>query len=394
MKQIKKKSDKILILHLANGLRIGGAEVMLLYYIKALGFEKYDHYVYFFGADGPIRKKIESLEVPVFRGKRRASIKNPAKFGWSLYRLFKDIISFVKRKNVNILISHLRQANQLAVVLGKMSGIPVFPVVHNTMAFQDRRTNLDPRVPLLKIVDEFIYCVSDCTIAVSSEIKEIIQRKFRLIDSKIIVVKNGIILDNGLPEASDLEKEFPESKNKLKILAVGSLSYQKAFEVLVKAVAEVVCYGQVSIFILIAGGGEELIYLENLIKDLSVTKYIRLLGIRNDVFQLMKAADLFVMSSRYEGLSIAMIEAMACGLPIIASDAPGIKGHIEDGENGLLFPIGDYQVLAKRILQLADDKDLRDRLSRGALEAFVREYDMRQNIKPLDILIQKYAVLC
>ena len=78
------------------------------------------------------------------------------------------------------------------------------------------------------------------------------------------------------------------------------------------------------LLVLIAREGEERSRLEKLIHDLGVESHVKLLGLRHDVMGLMKACDLFVMPSLYEGLSIAMIEAMACGLPIIASDAPGL----------------------------------------------------------------------
>ena len=105
----------------------------------------------------------------------------------------------------------------------------------------------------------------------------------------------------------------------------------------------------------------------------------------------MRASDIFVMPSRYEGLSLAMIEAMACGLPIIASNGPGLKEFINDLQNGLLFPVDDHKALAKCILRLSEDEDLRINLSRGAKESFKKNYDMRKNIAPLAALIQKYA---
>jgi glycosyltransferase EpsD len=94
-----------------------------------------------------------------------------------------------------------------------------------------------------------------------------------------------------------------------------------------------------------------------------------------------------------EGVSLAMIEAMACGLPIIASDARGLKNCITDEQNGLLFPVDDYKALAERILRLANNKELRDKLSLGARSSFETEYDMRKNVKPLDTLFRKYAAM-
>ena len=89
-----------------------------------------------------------------------------------------------------------------------------------------------------------------------------------------------------------------------------------------------------------------------------------------------------------------MIEAMACALPIIASDAPGLSRYVHQGENGVTFQVGDHKALAEHILRLAKDEKLRGKLSRGARNTFVKEYDMRRNIKPLDVLFRKYAAIC
>ena len=106
----------------------------------------------------------------------------------------------------------------------------------------------------------------------------------------------------------------------------------------------------------------------------------------------MMASDLFVMSSSYEGLSIAMIEAMSCGLPIISSDIRSIRDCITHEQNGLLYPVGDHRALADLILQIAKDAKLKDKLSRGARKSFETEYDMRKNIKSLDSLFQQCCI--
>lgn len=384
------KNSKIRLLHLAQGLGMGGAEVLLIHYIKALGIQEYEHYVYYFGIDGPVRQKIEALGVPVRMGKKMASIKQPIRFIISLLSLMRDLMKFIKSNHIQFIQSHLGHANRLAVAIGKLSEVPAFPTVHNTMAFVDRRSKWDLRVHILKMVDAVIYRVSDRVLAVSKEIKEIIHQKYTLDYSKIVVLKNGVVLEDNLFTPLNLEKEFPVSTGTFKIVAVGSLSYQKAVEVLIRATATVVKRGLNNLLVLIAGEGEERIRLEKLIRKLEIESHVKLLGIRDDVIGLMKASDIFVIPSRYEGLSIAMIEAMACGLPIIASDSPGLSTYIEQGYNGLLFPAEDHKKLAKCILQLAGDRSLVDRLSLGARESFEKEYDMRRNVKPLDTCIRKY----
>jgi glycosyltransferase involved in cell wall biosynthesis len=385
------QTDKIHILHLIDGLRMGGAEVMITQIIKALGTEKYKHFVYYFAQDGPIRHKLEAMGTLVYRGTSRASILKPIEFMTTFFYLVRDLASFIKCKRIQIIQSHLNEANQLAVTVGKLTGTPTFPTIHNTQESVDRRNKWDFRVYLIKTVNRVIYPFACRVVAVSEEVKEIIRQKYHLRDSKIAVLKNGIIFEDNDYQSTDLAKEFPGSSNKLKLFSAGRLAHQKAYEVLIKAVAELTKSGKKDIFVMIAGDGEEKNRLEALIGNLSLGSYIKLLGIRHDVMGLMKASDIFVLPSRFEGLSVAMIEAMACGLPIIASDVPGLNVYIKEGENGLQFPVEDHKALAMCILRLLKDEKLRLKLSCGARKSFKTEYDLYKNIEALDALFQNYC---
>jgi glycosyltransferase involved in cell wall biosynthesis len=388
---MKMEDNKIRVLHLTYSLGVGGAEILLLHYIRSLGTERYQHYIYCFGDDGPIGAKIKELNVPIYMGPKPASIKNPIKFVIRLLALMKDVLRFIRAHGIQVIQSHLDHANQLGVAVGTLAGVPAFPTVHNTMSFVDRRSNLDPRVHLIRAVDAVVYRIADQVVVVSQEIKEIIQKTYGLKDSKVFVLRNGIVFWDSLVEPANLEIEFHARQDTLKVIAVGSLTYQKAFEILVRAVAELVNRKPNNLLVMIAGEGVERVHLERLIRDLGVGDYIKLLGIRDDVIELLKVSDIFVIPSRYEGLSIAMIEAMACGLPIVASNAPGLRNYINHYRNGLLFPTEDYKALAERIQRLANDENLRIRLSHGARESFERQYDMRRNIKFLDTLFQRYT---
>ena len=384
------KYNKINILYLLVGLGMGGAEVMIIQYIKALGSRKYNHYIYCFGNSGPVKEKLEELGVSVYFGKKRKSIKNFIKFTFSTILLIEDLIKFIKKNQIQIIQSHLRQANILAVTVGKLSGVPAFATIHNTKEFSDKRNNLDPRVIISKTAYNITLKLADRIIAVSDEIKTIVKKKLNICDRKIIVVKNGITLKN-IKENEYYKNNLFEMSTALKILSVGRLTYQKAMEVLVKATDHLLKNGMKNFIIMIVGEGEQRIILEKMIEDFSIQKYIKLVGIRSDVMNLMKEADLFVMTSRYEGLSIAMIEAMACGLPIIASDAPGINPYIKSGINGLLFPIGDDKALSKNIIKLGNNKKLRKKLSIEGKKCFNSEFNMIKNISNLKKIISEYV---
>ena len=387
----KVDSQKINLLHLVGGLSVGGAEIMLIQYIMALGGKKYNHYIYCFGRSGPVKEKIENLGVNVHMGKRRYFLRNPLKFIASIILLVEDILLFIKKNHINIIQSHLSHANQLAIAIGIISGIPAFPTIHNTFEFIDKRKYFDPRVILIKLTNEVLFRLSNKIISVSNEVKKIVQKKFRIPDKKILVVKNGIVFNDKKVRIQCTEKAILSHKKIIKIIAVGRLTYQKAIETLVKAANILYKNGMKNFEVIIVGEGEQRIMLEKMIREFNAEKYIRLLGIRSDVIGLLKSADIFVLPSRYEGLSVAMIEAMACGCPIIATDAPGINAYIKNGVNGLLFPIEDHEKLSEMIKKLITNKILRQKLSDEGKKTFKNEFDIKRNINILDKLFRYHA---
>ena len=206
MNQGKRENHKIRLLHLVQTLGMGGAEILLVQYIKSLGQKDYDHFVYCFGSDGPVREKIEALGVPVHMGRRRALIKQPVRFISSILYLVIDLILYIRKKRIQIIQSHLGHSNKLAILVGKLSGVPAFPTIHNTMEFVDRRNKWDFRVYLNKSVDWLIFQMADQILVVSQEIKEIVHRRFKIKNSKIMVLKNGIVFDNSFYEPSRFRK--------------------------------------------------------------------------------------------------------------------------------------------------------------------------------------------
>lgn len=381
------KQKKIRILHLVQGLRVGGAEVLLQYYIKAFPKRKYEHFVYYFGEDGPIREKIQALDVTIKNGKKLDSIKNPIAFIISIIVLIKDLVRFIKYARIQVIQSHLRRPNQLAVTVGKLTRVSAFPTVHSTMAFVDKRPKWDIRVHIIKLFDEVIYRRAERIIAISQEVKEIIRRQYRINKSKIVVLKNGIVFNDEDVDTDYLDDEFSLSKDILKIFFAGRLSYPKVVDVLIKAANQLKAIGVCDFKVFIAGDGEDRNKLEKMISDLKLENYVVLLGIRHDIIPLMKWSNVYVIPTRFEGLSIAMIEAMACGLPIIASKVPGLSNYIEHNSNGLLFSIEDHNALAKCIIEIKNNGNLRKKLSFNAKATFDKNYNLLNNIKVMEQLI-------
>lgn len=148
-------------------------------------------------------------------------------------------------------------------------------------------------------------------------------------------------------------------------VSVGRLTRAKNYPLLIRAFARVrQTHGA---RLLILGEGEERERLERLLRDLDLEDAVSMPGFRANPFKYIRAATAFVMSSDWEGLPMVLIEAMACGAPIISTRyETGAEELVEQGENGLLVPRGDTEALAGAMERVVDDPNLRARLARGA----------------------------
>ncbi len=136
-------------------------------------------------------------------------------------------------------------------------------------------------------------------------------------------------------------------------------------------------------YLWIAGDGPERPALAAQVERLALTKTVRFLGWRNDLPQLMAAADAFVLASRNEGMGRVFVEAMAAGLPVIGTDVGGVREVIEDGVTGLLAPPGNPAALCAAVTRLAGDSELRRRLGEQARNRVFPKYDAGTMVRSL-----------
>ncbi|MEM2568314.1 MAG: glycosyltransferase, partial [Candidatus Bathyarchaeia archaeon] len=151
------------------------------------------------------------------------------------------------------------------------------------------------------------------------------------------------------------------------ILGVGRLHVQKDFPTLIQAFALVRQNRPCRLVIL--GEGEERPKLERLVRELGLENDVSLAGFEPNPFKFMKNASVFVLSSKYEGFGNVIIEALACGCPVVSTDCPsGPSEILEDGKWGKLVPVGDVEAMAKAILETLDNPPDRKALQQRAMD--------------------------
>jgi glycosyltransferase involved in cell wall biosynthesis len=188
---------------------------------------------------------------------------------------------------------------------------------------------------------------------------------------KIISLPNGVETD-GVGRKTNYEVN-----SELKVTFVGRLHPQKGIEVLLLALKNVLeSLPQLSWRLQLVGEGPLRPYLRAKVQQLGIDHRTEFLGQVRDVFPILRESDMFVLPSRAEGMSNALLEAMTCGLPCIVANIPANAEIIQDGKNGLLVNVDDDEDLAKAIVRLAKNQELREKLGREAIRTIESHYSI------------------
>ncbi|MCI5210914.1 MAG: glycosyltransferase family 1 protein [Candidatus Electrothrix sp. ATG2] len=162
------------------------------------------------------------------------------------------------------------------------------------------------------------------------------------------------------------------------VLYIGNLSQgakHKSFDILLKAWAEV-CAENEDILLSIAGGGDVRPW-KQMASDLGCGESVRFEGHVKDISRLLAKAALFVLPSRGEGISNALLEAQSCGIPAVVTDIPGNTEVVLHGETGIVVPVDDVSGLSEAILKLMADDDTRERMGAKARQHIIEKYSIR-----------------
>lgn len=215
---------------------------------------------------------------------------------------------------------------------------------------------------------------SSATVAVSDDTRRHLVEALGVRRESIGVVHNGLPVRAG--DRAAARAELGVAPHELLLLSVGSLIPRKGHAVLIEALSDPALAGQ-RWKLAIAGQGEERPRLEALIRERGLEGRASLLGPRNDIPDLQAAADVFVMPSLWEGLPLAVLEAMFASNAIVATGISGIPEVIVDGETGLLAEPGDVASLRRALSRVMSDAALRERLGSAAARLASTRHTMK-----------------
>jgi len=220
-----------------------------------------------------------------------------------------------------------------------------------------------------------IVCVSEAVLAHHT-------RKTHLPRSCYQLIRNGIdpaAYARDEQRRRELRGEWGVEAGQVVLAFVGRLDYQKNVGMFLQA-ARLARQAAGDIRAVIAGDGPDRPVVEQFLRDADNARWVQWLGHSEDVPGLLSAADIFVQSSRWEGLPLAPAEAMAAGLPVIGTRVPGLTELVVEGATGLLVDSEDVAALADAVTQLADDGQRRDRLGSAGKRRIVEHFSIDANV--------------
>jgi len=349
----------LVVMQVVPNLRIGGAQRVAVTLCNELLAQGHAVVLVTIGEGGPLEEALRkgpALTIHSLKLRRRSLLQFPL-FVTSVTRIVLRLRSLMRRHRVDAVQSHMGEANLLGTLAAWLAGVPRrFPTFHS-LVFTARSGADDRRNRLARRTLRAFSRIATRFVAISEAVRQKVIADTGVAPERVVTVRNGIEIP---PPADPAQRgrsraELGLAADDPVAICVGRLSAAKGHPHLLRAVA-LLAAGMPRLVVLLVGDGEERASLEALARELGVAQHVRFLGFRSDVAGLLAAADVFVLPSNWEGLPVALLEAMAAGLPAVATRVAGTVEVIADGA-GLLVPPQDPSALAAALRSLLTDRD-------------------------------------
>ena len=371
---MKTKSKKIKLTHIICSLGYGGAERFLIDLIKNTDREKYEISVLCVVEGGPLVKELKLNGIKTF------IIGKKTKLGIStIWKIYK----YLKKEKIQIVHTHLFAGDtwgRIAAVLAQTS------VIIST----EHSVNFNEEI-IKRLVKKFLSYFTDKIIAISETVKENSQKRDWINSKKIEVIYNGINLDKfSLIDSRLRGNDKEKNKDNITLGFVGRLEKEKGVKYLIEALHLCHSCEDGNLKLKILGNGTQRKNLEAMSSRFGLKDKIEFLGFKNNPANFYQEIDILIIPSLWEGLSIVALEAMASGVPIIASNAGGLKEIIEAGKTGVLFESGNSKDLAKKILWAIENYDKINSMAEKA-KTKVENFDIKKKAKKYERIYENFT---
>ncbi len=346
-------SRRFRVLHVIDSLDLGGAQSVLMNLIRHADRSLFDMEVATMSGRGVYWDRVQALGVPM----------HSLSFARFVPLYVPSMLLLCLKRRYDIVHTHLIGANVIAKPLAALCGVKV-RINHDHC--NDKAS--DPRI-WVPMADKMSNRLSTHVIAVSQSTRDYLIEHERMAPDRVTTIHNGVDLDVFHPrreQRAAARQRLALPADAFIVAGIGRLSYQKNFSLFIQVAAAVLARRPNAYFV-IAGTGPEEQQLRDRATQLGIDQRLRFLGYVGDMPNFYPAVDALLLTSRYEGLPITILEAMATGITIVSSMLDGVAEIMRDGEDGALVAASDTDGFVRRLCELMDRPDVLARRAAAAL---------------------------
>ncbi len=373
-------AKKIRVLECIRQGKIGGGESHLLSLTAHLDRSRFEPVVLSF-TDGPMMERLKEMGVET----RLIYTEKPFDI-----RIWGQVKRLLQAEAPDVIHAHGTRASSNVLWAARKLGIPVIYTVHGWSFHQDQH----PLVRRLRILGEkYLTERSEVNISVSASNQQ--SGKEMIPQFRSVVINNGIDQQKFDPERaySDVRAELGIARDSVVVLFIARFTAHKQPLTLIRAFARALTMlqgiGAAGLQLLMVGDGDEKEAGVALARELGLEDKIIFQAFRQDVPDVLHAADIFVLPSLWEGLPIGLLEAMAMRKAVIGTRVDGTREVLQDGDNGLMVEPGDVDGLAAAIVRLAADRELRESLRARAFQTVRERFDAVTMTREIESIYSK-----
>jgi glycosyltransferase involved in cell wall biosynthesis len=383
---------KLKIIRIQSRICIGGPSVHSEILSKYLDPERFETILIGGALEDGEKERVEEL--------RRLSIQitTIAEMGreislWSDIKALLKLYQIIYREKPDIVHTHTAKAGAIGRIAAWLAGVPIIIHTFHGHVFHDYFGKV--KTWLFIQFEQWLAKITTCIIVISRSQKYDIVTKFRISNKKkVITIPLGLELERFLLIDKDtfhLKNELGISRNEFLIGIVGRIVPIKNHELLLKVI-KLLREQQLPVHLCIVGDGELRNELIQSAREKNISNYTHFTGWRLDMEKIYSGMDLLALSSLNEGTPVAIIEAMASQVPVVATAVGGVPDLISDGETGLLSAPNDANDLAEKIRQILVNPEMTTKIIKKARESVEKNYHYRRLINDIQNIYEKLII--
>jgi glycosyltransferase involved in cell wall biosynthesis len=368
----------------------GGTEGQVLELVRRIDRKRFDPRVVALGGGGGLEREFRALGVPVeILG--NAGISPAPGAGWKTatdsFRCVGRLAALFRKEAPGIVHAWLPAANALAPLAARIAGARRIIVGKRTLS------DYKARHRLAATAESFGNRLADVVLVNSDAVRRDVERTERHWEGKVRKIHNGVapVAGWGPEEKAAFRRREGIPVDAPVVLCVSNFYPYKGHADLVDAIAKIAPAVPEAVFLLVGRDSGTLDATRARVRERGIERAVRFPGSRADVADLLRASDLFVHPSHEEGFSNAILEAMAAGLPVVASDVGGNREAVLDGETGRLVPAGAPAALAAALGELLADDRMRKAMGESGRKRATERFSLDRMVAEMESLYESLA---